>query len=200
MGGFLLAATAVCGAEPVLNSEPEAEIRVRVYDYAGVSPKTLAEAKAVASETLRSAGARLVWADCRLRAEDPVKDEACQLPLSAMDLHLRLIDKEMAEAARTRDCLGFARHIEGFDWLAAAYFHQAVEMENRNMAHRAVALGGIMAHEIGHLLLDDAAHSSQGIMQPSWSNRELKTLAQGRMRFTAEQAQTIAANVAARRQ
>ena len=73
MGGFLLAATAVCGAEPLLNSEPEAVIRVRVYDYAGVSPKTLVKAKAVASEALGSAGARLVWADCRLRAEDPVK-------------------------------------------------------------------------------------------------------------------------------
>jgi len=148
MTGMLLAATAVSAAEPILTSYPGAEIQVRIYDYAGVSPKTLARAKAVASEALGAAGAHLVWADCRLRAEDPIKDQACEQPLSPTALHLRLIDKKMAEAARTRNCLGFARHIDGFDWLAAAYVHQAEEMEKRNTAPRAVALGGIMAHEI----------------------------------------------------
>jgi len=199
MGAFLLAATGVSGAEPISSSDTQAEIRARVYDYAGVSPTTLVKAKAVASEVLGAAGARVVWADCQLRAEDPAKDAACALPMTPADLLIRVIDKKMADGVSSRDRLGFARHVEGFDWLAAAYFHKALELEKRNLADRSVVLGAIMAHEIGHLLLDDGSHSSQGIMRPLWSKSELKQLAQGRMRFTPEQALKIAQNVAARR-
>jgi len=189
--GLLLAATVARAAEP--------SIRVRLYDYAGVSPATLAGAKAAASQVLDRAGVRLEWAECRLRQDDPPKDPACELSLTPSDLHLRLLDPDMARrTGTTRHCLGFAFLTDGFDSIASVFFHRALELETRNLAGRAVILGGMMAHEIGHLLLGQSGHSGSGIMRAQWGDEDLKMIAKGRLWFTAEQERRIASMVTKR--
>jgi hypothetical protein len=57
-----------------------------------------------------------------------------------------------------------------------------------------------MAHEIGHLLLEESRHSKNGIMRAAWGDEELKTLARGRMSFTAAQTTRLVSMVARRQQ
>lgn len=50
-------------------------------------------------------------------------------------------------------------------------------------------LGGVMAHELGHLLLGSNSHSRAGIMRAHWQGEELNLLSRGNLRFTSEQAE-----------
>jgi hypothetical protein len=55
-----------------------------------------------------------------------------------------------------------------------------------------------MAHELGHLLLGQQAHSGRGIMQGAWKKAELKRAAGGGLTFTQEQAEKMQAQVRGR--
>jgi len=92
IGGLVLVAGAASPAELILPQNPEQAIRVRLYDYAGVSAATLARAKAAASHVLAQAGVRLAWAECRIHQDHPPKDHDCELPITRIDLQLRIID------------------------------------------------------------------------------------------------------------
>lgn len=195
----LLATTGFAGdAQPFTIERPVRAIQIRVYDYARVSPAVLDRAKASASEILEQAGIPLEWVECRIRPEDPPKDRACELPGTPLDLYLHILDPDMAKAAGRSECLGFALLAEGFDSTASVNFHRALELESESQGSRAAILGAVIAHEIGHLLLDQSSHAANGIMRAKWDVQDLKRISEGRMWFTVEQASRIASQVAQR--
>ena len=180
-------------------ADAEAGIRVRLYNYAGVPQTTLASAKADASAILQTAGVSVGWAECPLREDDVSKDAACHLPLSPRDLQMRVLDPGMAKRVRaSRHCLGYALLADGFDSIAAVFFHRAVDLEGATLATRATILGAMMAHEIGHLLLKQNHHSETGVLRAFWGDEDLKMAAKGRLRFSPEEARLLASMVSRR--
>ncbi len=178
-------------------AEP-AEIRVRLQVYVRVSPSVLHEAKEVASFVLEKAGVRLLWAECPTRQEEPSKDAVCLLPVTPRDLQVRIVGKVMAKRANKRsECMGFAVVAGEFSSIANAYYHRADELAAGNMAGRGAILGGIVAHEVGHLL-GVTGHSSQGLMRALWDDHDLKTLAKGNLWFGREEARRVAESAARR--
>jgi hypothetical protein len=174
------------------------DIRARLQVYARVSPATLQEAKEVASFIFEKAGVRLSWAECPTREGEPAADQVCGLPTTLMDLQLRIIDKQMAKRAKKRAaCLGYAVASGGEGSIASAYHHKAEELTASNMATQGAILGGILAHEIGHLL-GIRQHSRQGVMRPEWDDHDLRALAKGMHVFTKEQASRVARSASSR--
>ena len=47
------------------------------------------------------------------------------------------------------------------------------------------------AHEVGHLLLGDEAHTPQGLMKADWESDEFRAIAQNRFRFSPEQTREL---------
>ena len=187
VAGFLLAA-ATGGAQPNDAGIPERGVRIRVYDYVGIPPGELRKVEKVASDILRNARIAVDWMPCRISQHHPVKDPRCQSDPTTLDLHVRIVGPEMAAAAGTHsDSFGYSWIVDGYGFIAAAYYHRAVEMEKSNRASRWTVLGGVIAHEVGHLLLGDARHSASGIMSPGWGRLDLKRITQGRLRFSPEQ-------------
>ena len=195
--------TLICGLMAAIGiakpADAGAGIRVRLYNYASVPQKTLASAKADASAILQTAGVSAGWAECPLGEHDVPKDTACLLPLSPRDLQMRILDRGMAKrVGASRHCLGYALLADGFDSIAAVFFHRAVDLEGTNHAKRATILGAMMAHEIGHLLLEKNHHSETGVLRASWGDEDLKMAAKGRLRFSAEEARSMASMVSRR--
>lgn len=54
-------------------------------------------------------------------------------------------------------------------------------------------LGCVTAHELGHLLLGSNSHSSTGIMQSPWREKQVREALDGTLLFTAEQAKRLRA-------
>jgi hypothetical protein len=52
-------------------------------------------------------------------------------------------------------------------------------------------LGNAIAHEIGHLLLNNQSHSASGIMRGDWNLWDLRNASYGYLLFTPQQAQAI---------
>jgi hypothetical protein len=65
-------------------------------------------------------------------------------------------------------------------------------------ASRAQILGVVIAHEIGHILLNLAVHTETGIMRGEWDLHGLRDIAEGYVSFTTQQAKVIQAEVARR--
>jgi hypothetical protein len=205
IAGILLAAGAADAAESMVAEDREGAVQVRLYDYAGVPAAVLEAAKGQASEVLGRAGVPLEFLDCRLRADDPPKNEACRSPASPLNLHLNILDLGMAlsmarNAGTSRDCLGVAWVTAGLPSRASVFFHRALELAKSRGGPLAAILGAMMAHEIGHLLLKQGAHSAGGIMRAQWGTQELKSIAHGRLGFTADEASRLAWMVAKRQQ
>jgi len=180
---------------------PRQPVRVRIRDYARLSPPRLVQAELTASYVVRQAGVLLDWAECRIHEGDPPKDPACGLAVTSMDLQLQIIDAAMAKrTGKTGQCLGYAVVTGSFDSIASVFAHRALELEKKNFADEAAILGAIMAHEIGHLLLGRSRHSSSGIMRARWGDEELKLIATGRMWFTDDEASRLVSMVAKRQQ
>ena len=52
-----------------------------------------------------------------------------------------------------------------------------------------------MAHEIGHLLLNQQVHSAHGIMRGEWGFADFRDMTEGMFLFTAEQTEFLRADV-----
>jgi hypothetical protein len=75
-----------------------------------------------------------------------------------------------------------------FPSIASVFYHRAGELDAGKLGVRAEILGGILAHEIGHLLLAENSHSETGVLRARWEDQDLRMLACGRLWFTPEQA------------
>jgi len=76
--------------------------------------------------------------------------------------------------------------------VSATIFEDRIEgLWESNGTDLAVVLGHAIAHELGHVLLGSAEHSSMGIMRAHWGKADFDQAAMGRLGFTAQQAARI---------
>jgi hypothetical protein len=192
----------------ILSAAPQASktgqglrITVRVYDYARVMPETLRQAEEEATRIFHLARVDLEWLDCPTSVEEASKYPACEPPLGAMAVDLRILPQSMASRLRSgREQLGFALPSAHPGRASAAwvFFHRVEELAASKDASRSQILGIAIAHEVGHLLLGPDRHSDHGIMRANWGRRDLQEAARGQQFFTTEQGERIRAEVRAR--
>lgn len=203
--GFLVAFGMPCFAQDILgmSPEPRLQITVRVYDYAQVSPRTLGHAEEEASRTLRAAGVEMAWVDCPTSVEVAANYPACEPPLGAMAVDLRILPPSMVARLQSgHEQLGFALPSTKAGSASAAWiFHHRVEqLADSKDADQAQILGHAMGHEIGHVLLGPNRHSNRGIMRANWDRNVLQEAARGQLLFSREQAAVMRAEVRVRAQ
>ena len=175
-------------------------IHIHIYNYAGISDEALARAEQETARIFRRVGVLTEWLDCPLNAEEPSRNNTCDVPAASARFTLRLLSNTMAERFPLgHDFFGFALLpvSGGFGVMANVFAERAKEMAG-STASLSVILGDLMAHELGHLLLSQSAHSVAGIMRGEWRTRELQKVAEGTLFFLPEQAQKIRTQVLAR--
>jgi hypothetical protein len=76
--------------------------------------------------------------------------------------------------------------------IALIPFRRVQELARNRDVPLGLVLGHVMAHELGHLLLRRSTHSAAGLMQ---ATLDLRLAQQGRLLFTASEAQAIRAEL-----
>lgn len=197
---YIIALTiASCTATELAARKPAGEIRIRIYDYVPVDEQTLQNAQKEASRLLRPAGVQVVWLNCQILLEDRPANHPCSAPLTATDIHLRIYDRTMAGRVRTRaGCVGVSLVSEGFDTIGAVFYHRALELKGQLGISLASILAAVIAHEVGHLLLEETRHAKSGLMSAHWDYPALRRISHGQLGFAAADRERIAIQLAQR--
>jgi hypothetical protein len=171
---------------------------VREYNLAGIPDSALARAQAEAARLFRGAGIQIEW-----QRGDPGEPEAHSLDMSMLKRSSVYLSFRQYVAVRIlrRAPPGFARGLLGTalpfarQGVQATVFAEPVEDAATQLSLALTSLlGYTLAHEIGHVLLGSANHSTVGIMRAVWDRNDYYGMACGEFRFSdADAAQMRAA-------
>jgi hypothetical protein len=171
----LVMALITWGPSHVSNAQPTEPIRlsVRLLNYANVPIHVTRTAEFQVTRVYSAAGIQIVWNG----------ETSTVRTLDVLLLSGRMIDLQLG--SRRSDPRVLA---EAYREVSRAYIftERVFAMASKTDGNIGDALGNLIAHEMGHLLLPDRGHSATGIMQPNYEFRDLSA-----RRFTAEQAATI---------
>lgn len=169
-----------------------------IQDYAHVPEKLLISAEQEASRVFRHAGVKVVWVEC-LPGPEIQFAAPCQDLLGHFHLVMKVLPRNLSAPLRYHtDTFGAAEVFADRIGSESYVFYDRVEEQTQNLELRAVSLGHLMAHELGHLLLGPHSHSPTGIMSAVWRPEELRKAAQGVLLFTPEQSKLLRAKLVLR--
>ena len=184
--GVLLVTTTARGAERL-------SIDCLVDDLVTVADDTLAEAQQSAARIFEPLAVQIVWFDTtsalrRQRAfDDPAAQRAFVTSLYVVRLVARDGDGGMAPSERALGAAAVGTRV------AIIPYPRVLELTRNGSVTVGLVLGHVIAHELGHLLLQRATHSAAGLMR---ATLDLRLAQQGRLLFTAPEAQAIRAAIA----
>lgn len=174
-------------------------LTIGIRNYANVDAETLKKAETVATLIFRKAGVQTQWIDLKIPTDFPSSVLQVQLIAGAMVERLNFPRDVMGVApGNDRDRRFVYVFYDGVGALAQSQKQARIAGRMQQTADRAQILGTLIAHEIGHLLLNLTSHSAAGIMRGDWNLKDLEDVALGYLLFTRSQAETIQAEVVRR--
>lgn len=177
MGGFVrVVATAVLLAGGVAGTSGRAAVildslSVRIYDNAGVLAAGRARAIKRATEILGRADLAVDWRDCP--AGGVLARGACTAPPEPGELSVRLVRAPKRDSNPRALGTALIDKTTGRGTLATVYVDRVTAMANQGRHDQWAMIGGVMAHEIGHLLLGTNSHTDSGLMRQIWTVQDL---------------------------
>lgn len=194
---LLLAANAAQGGAP----EPLQRVSVRVYDHAGVPAHVLTRAQ---RELERLFGRMDLGVDLILcYRHGQLLEATCNLTAQPNELHLAIVEtvpKELSGKKMAPETCGFALVTgQAMENTRANIFYSCVRRSaDEAGVAQGVVLGHLMAHEMGHLLLNTKQHSPSGVLRARLRPEDFRLAAQGRLEFTGGETLALRAAVALR--
>jgi hypothetical protein len=194
-------------AEATGSSQTSFSITIHVQNYARVAPKTLAEAEAEATAIFANAGIETRWADRVLTADSNQENSAAHPDFTLADIQVNIFPHVMYNpSSLPNNVMGLApgngpdrRIVYIFESNVEARYWKLLNARCSGQMDRRVSkaqiLGHVMAHEVGHLLLNQQVHSAHGIMRGDWNIADFRDMTGGMLLFTPEQAESLRADV-----
>lgn len=161
-------------------------LSIRLYDYAKLDAETLATARNEVSQIFGRSSIGVSWLGCATSMDEAKLNRSCASKLTATDIVLRLLPPGMNPGVSS-DTGTFGVALVGPEVKlprTASVLLKNVERlgEGRHermdysVVHRSFSdqvflgrlLGHVIAHEVGHLLLNSGKHASAGIMRGHW--------------------------------
>lgn len=184
----------------------DSTLTIAVKNYARVAPETLGKAEATATVIFRKAGVRVQWIDI---TPAPTGQVLANGSRSSFDVQVHIIGGGLSERLSHSDnVMGMAPGSDEDRQLVYVLYDRAEALVARQKIARiegrvtrypdkSQMLGDLMAHELGHVLLNLRSHSKTGIMRGQWDLRDLEDGSRWLL-FTEPQAEIIRTDVARR--
>lgn len=166
---------------PVAASDGIPSVLLYLANEAGVSSDIVGSARHEVIRIYAQIGVRVIWAE-----------HANGSPKAPLIVIIPAITGQWVGPM----ALGIAVRGANYSGRVAYVFYDRVEpLARKHQMSDASLLGVAIAHEIGHLLLPYGSHSSSGLMQGEWNDREFLLARARLLRFTAQQAKLIRAHL-----
>jgi hypothetical protein len=201
---------ALTQALPIVAAPPRRTlptITIHVSNYAGVEPKDLAEAERVAAAVFTNAGVSVRWMDVEVASNTEYSRRESENPPSISQIQVHIQSSSLAGLpGLSEEAMGLAPGSGPDRHLVYVFYDRVKELAQRQVATqvrgvtvaRAAGcriLGEMIAHEIGHILLNLPGHSETGIMRGYWGLKDLQDVAFGELLFTKQQSKVIETEV-----
>jgi len=178
---------------------PLPRINVLIHNYAAVPRDTVAIVEREVGAIFRAIGVEIDWTDTASRAA--AGGPTYQAMRGPAKFDVRLLSSSVSNRVHLKPG-EFGRALLGnageFAILADVYADGLKELViGREWAYGHI-LGLVIAHELGHLLLGPGSHSTSGIMEPGWRQKDIDKALQRRMTFARGQSEQIRGQVLAR--
>ena len=173
----------------------KASISVLVFDYAGVPAEILGAGLIETKRILGSGGVEAVWIHCPVAPERLSLERRCRDTPGPLTLVLQILPPAATRLRTEPGAGGFAvSPTDGSFGTYAGVFHGRIKQLGKSIGE-AAALGHVVAHELGHLLLGTGRHSAGGIMKPDWDHKQIVLAEQGLLKFDSGQRVRIRDNI-----
>lgn len=148
-------------------------IVVHVSNVAGVPAPLMREAQSHVEAMFRDIGVTIAWVDDAPSRGVHAAARLIVLPTARGAMRERF-DAVLGAASRTPGGLGTA-------WV---FFDRIRDHAERQVVPLSRLLACAIAHELGHVMQAVPGHSSTGVMRGTWTRREYRGAALGRLKFT----------------
>src|SRR5262245_13878823 len=176
------------GARASTAGDDPVPIVVLVDNRASATPAALDQAGKEVVRIYRHAGMRVVWQTTPQGPDVPAGSFTVRLMVRAGLLPKPATPSQFLMGAAPGgaiDCGG----------LAFLFFDQAIEFSRVQPLAPALVMGTVVAHEIGHLLLRNRGHTSEGLMRASWSADDWQRASAGSLLFSRPESETMRATI-----
>ena len=184
---LLLLLLALAGDAKGLSAQ-SAALQVQVYDYTGLSPAALHAFITHTQNILTGAGISVEVDTCPRGVSTPCESRRG----SFRQVVIRVVagaPRNNKEARWQHLGQSIATHDGGT--YGSVFLNLAEEESAETNLPRILILSYAAAHEVGHLLLGDEAHTPQGLMKADWEADDFRAMAQNRFHFSAEQTREL---------
>jgi hypothetical protein len=185
---ILLLFLALAGNAKTLTAQASA-VQVKVYDYADLKPESLHKVVALTHEILAEAGLSVQVELCRGNLAVSCDGQS--------GLIRSLVVRVVAGASKTNDSVlraplgqSMADHQGGT--YASIFMERIQDAAAEANVPRDTVLAYAIAHEVGHLLLGDNAHTPRGVMKGNWDRKDYEAMNQRQFHFIEGQAHQLA--------
>ena len=188
-------------------SERSVVLTIHVANRAEVDPMTLIQAERTATGIFKKAGVESGWVYPALPSPGKPANSVYKGAFPLSHIQVTILPSLMSNRLGLPynlpdDVMGLAPG-SGPERQSVYVFYDRVEafaVKHIADTHADAAqiLGHVIAHEIGHLLLNDQTHSATGIMRGPWNLWDVQNASYGYLLFTTRQAEAIRAEVSRR--
>jgi hypothetical protein len=169
-------------------SAQTAALQVQVYDYTGLKPAALQAFTTRTQEILTAAGISVEVDACPRRGSTSCESRRGSL----RQVVIRIVGDPPGNNKQARwQHLGQSIATRDGGTYASVFLHLAEEEAAQTNLPRILILSYAAAHEVGHLLLGDQAHTPQGLMKADWEADDFRSMAQNRFYFSREQTREL---------
>ncbi len=183
---------------------------IHVRNYAEPGAKELAEAELFAAGVFRQAGIATRWVEDGDASDASTLSSAVENLNNHCNIYVAIQSQMMTDRLTVpNNAMGLAPGSGPDRKLVYVFYDRAKDLARRQVADKvrglvavragiSQILGEMIAHEIGHVLLNLPSHTDTGIMRGYWDLKDLQLVAYGSLLFTEQQAEVIQVEVARR--
>jgi len=162
-------------------------VAIQIHNLAGAPSPVVRDAAREVARVYAEMDVQVDWIDARADEHDPAA------------VHVILIGDETGDLRRARHTvMGATVWTTAGTPVVYVFYRRVQAISAKYTAAVSLVFACTLAHELGHVLMPDRAHSSHGLMRATWSREELQRADQGQLHFTPDEVARIRGSVVSR--